>query len=711
MMFFPLVNILGYEFSLVNGIIFFILSAIRAITTYESNSDDSFTSHFKKNKIFLLISIFIPLILGIFSTLLFSECPLGEGILFYLVISIPNLFFGYITGHCISIVLNRFRILTFIIIFLVILLLPLIEFYFNPQVYFYNLIIGFFPGTIYDEDLAVDRLLLSYRIIQFALSLLIIFLAYNVSTKKIKKATFIFTTFLVLLISFIIKPYLSFATNMERLEKNLTGKVKTEHFDILYSNSIDKNSILHLALLHEYYYEQVNQKLELNFKERITSIVFRDANEKRNLIGAGNADIAKPWLKQIYLNFPTYMETLKHEIVHIIAAEFGTTPFKVAENINPAMIEGLAMAIENDYDGYSVDHLAKLAYGSGYKVSMQNLFTGLNFMNNYSSISYIYAGSFIKFLIDKYGVTKVKQLYSNIDFYSMYNKNISILQDEYEAYLKTVEVKYNRNMAQMYFGGKTIFKKHCARTAAYKTKKAISIFNQGNSQEAEVLFNDVYNYSGSYSSLRGLSNSRIKQKKYDIAAKYLSEEAPKFFDSPYKFNLELILGDLYVLNDKYESAKAIYDSLLIQKPSMDYYNEAYVRTHLLKQDPVELKKFILANRKERFNILRSIIDKTVLYEVIPMILYYNSEDAELKNLVLFLQKKLEVFDMISCYAVMRLSQAASRIGYYEIAKELAVKSLLFNDDEMFIHPLTENLKLVNWLSNFSEETLKNILIE
>jgi len=498
---------------------------------------------------------------------------------------------------------------------------------------------------------------------------------------------------------------------MERLEKNLTGKVKTEHFDIFYSNSINKSSILYLALLHEYYYEQVNQKLELNFRERITSIVFRDANEKRNLIGAGNADIAKPWLKQVYLNFPTYMETLKHEIVHVIASEFGTTPFRVADNINPTMIEGLAMAIENDYDGYAIDHLAKLAFSSGYKVSMQNLFTGLNFMNHYSSISYIYAGSFIKFLIDKYGVAKVKQLYSNTDFSSLLNNNLYRLQDEYETFLTKDDVKYNRSMAQMYFGGKTIFKKHCARTSAYKTKKAISIFNNGNYQEAEVLFNDVYNYSGSYSALLGLTNSRIKQKKYDLAEKYLSEEAPKFIDSPYKFNLELILGDLYVLNDKYESAKAIYDSLLIQIPSMDYYNEAYVRTHLLKQDPVDLKKFILANRKERFNILRSIIDKTVLYEAIPMMIYYNSDDAELKNLVLFLQKKLDVFDMISCYAVMRLSQAAARIGYYEIAKELAVKSLLFKDDELLIHPLTENLKLINWLSNFSEETLKNISIE
>lgn len=711
MMFFPLVNIIGYEFSVINGILFFMLSGIRAINNSKLNYEDNIAYHFKINKAFLLAAILVPFILGLISTILFSECPFGEGVLFYFVISLPNLFFGYVTGFCITALFNRLRIFYFLIVFLFILLFPLVEFYFNPQVYFYNLIVGYFPGTIYDEDLAVNELLLSYRIFQISFFIFLLFLTDRVYKNKIRKIVFISILVLIIVITHQFKPYFNYSTNMVRLEKNLAGKVKTEHFDILYSNSIDKNSILHLALLHEYYLEQVNKKLEHKFKQKITSLVFRDENEKRILIGAGRADIAKPWLNQIYLNYPTYTETLKHEIVHVVASEFGTTPFKVADKINPAMIEGLAMAVEDDYDGFSVHHMAKLAYTSGYKVSMQNLFKGLNFMNHYSSIAYIYSGSFIKYLMDNYGAAKVKQLYGDINFSKIFGKSFDQLENEYIGYLNNVETDINKNRAQIYFGGKTIFKKHCVRTAAYKTKKAISLFGNGNFTEAEFLFEDVYNYSGSYSALVGLTNSRIKQKKFDLAEEYLSAEAQKFNDSPYKFNLEMILGDLHVLNGKNSSANSIYDSLLIQIPTLDYYNEVYVRKYLLKTDSAGLKNFILADRKGRFKLLRNLVDEIIVYETIPMMLYYYSDNDELKNLILFLKSRLTVFDRISAYAAFRLSQAALKLGYYEIAKEIAVKSFALKNDVLLNHTFTENLKLINWLTNFSEEALKSISIE
>jgi hypothetical protein len=711
MMFFPLVNIIGYEFSVINGILFFLLSGIRAINNSKLNYEDNIAYHFRINKVFLLAAIFVPFILGLISTILFSECPFGEGVLFYFVISLPNLFFGYATGFCITAIFNRLRIFYFLIVSLLILLLPLVEFYFNPQVYFYNLIVGYFPGTIYDEDLAVNELLLSYRIFQISFFIFLIFLTDRVYKNKIRKIVFISILALTIVITYQLKPYFNYSTNMVRLEKNLTGKVETEHFDILYSDSIDKNAIMHLALLHEYYLEEINKKLEHKFKQRITSIVFRDENEKRILIGAGRADIAKPWLKQIYLNYPTYTETLKHEIVHVVASEFGTTPFKVADKINPAMIEGLAMAVEDDYDGFSVHHMAKLAYTTGYKVSMQNLFTGLNFMNHYSSIAYIYSGSFIKYLMDNYGVAKVKQLYGDINFSKIFGKSFDQLENEYIGYLNNVETEINKNRAQIYFGGKTIFKKHCVRTAAYKTKKAISLFGSGNYTKAEILFEDVYNYSGSYSAFVGLTNSRIKQKKFDLAEEYLSYEAPKFKDSPYKYNLELILGDLYVLNGKISSAISIYDSLLRQIPTLDYYNEVYVRKYLLNRDSSGLKNFILADRKGRFKILRNLADEKIVYETIPMMLYYCNDNDELKNLILFLKSRLTVFDRISAYASFRLSQAALKLGYYEIAKEIAVKSFELKNDVLLNHTFTENLKLINWLTNFSEETLKSISIE
>lgn len=713
MMFFPLVNILGYESSVINGILFFIFSEIRAIRNSSLNiiSDENYGYHFRNNISFLSITFLTPLILGIFSTILFSECPLGDGILFYFVIAIPNIFFGYTIGLYISVLIQRFRYITFVTVFIIILLIPLLEFYLHPQVYFYNLIIGFFPGTIYDEDLTVDGLLLSYRILQLAFFIALLFISHRVHSRSIKKTSSLIIVLLAVTTFFFVKPFINYSTNLDRLKKSLKGTIQTEHFEILYSKSIDKNAALYLAQLHEYYYEQIIQNLEIGFDEKIISIVFRDENEKRKLIGAGRADIAKPWLMQIFLNYPTFDETLKHEIVHVIAGKFGTTPFKVAQNLNPAMIEGVAMAIENDYDGYSIHQMAKIAFNAGYKISIERLFSGLNFFSNYSSISYIYAGSFIKYLSDTYGINRIKQLYSDIDFYKYYEKDLSKLEEEYNLFLNNIRVDFNRNTAQLYFGGKTIFKKHCARTAAHKTKKAISLFQSGKYSEAEDAFLNVYNYSGSYQALSGLVNSSIKLKKYNSAEKYLLSEETNFMDSPYKYNVELLLGDVYVLNDKIDSARSFYDSLLVQNPSVEYYNETFIRNYLLTNNISELKNYILGDRKKRFELLKSLNADRIIYESIPMMIYYCNDNSELKNLILFLQNKLAVSDKITSYSAMKISQAAAKLGYYEIAQNIAVKSLSYKEDNLFLHPLTENLKLINWLVNFSEETLKKISIE
>jgi len=713
MMFFPLVNIIGYEFSVINGLLFFFLSGFWAIKNFslDNTLNPSIDYYFKKNISLIIISFFIPLNIGSFSTILFSECPFGDGLLFYLVISLPNIFFGYVIGLYISVLFKKYRTLSFIIIFILILFIPLIEFYFYPQVYFYNLIFGFFPGTIYDEDLTVNNLLLSYRIFQIAFFIALFFTLTKIHRKSFNKSLSLFLILFLSVILFLIKPYLNFSTNLKKVESELKGKIETEHFEIIYSQSIDKNSALYLALLHEYYFENVINRLDIKYHDKITSIVFKDENEKRKLIGAGRADIAKPWLKQIFLNYPTFDETLKHEIVHVIAGKFGTTPFKVADKINPTLIEGLAMAIENDYDGFDVHHMAKIASDAGYKVSIDNLFSGLNFFTNYSSVSYIYAGSFIKYLIDTYGIGKMKELYSDMNFNKYYEKDLQSLEKEYEAFLSGMKINYYKNMAQLYFGGKTIFKKYCVRTATFKTKEAISLFKKGNYYGAEKLFEKVYNYSGSFSALSGLANSKLKLQKYQEAEKILFNERNKFIDSPYKFNLELLLGDTYVLNNKIELAKSLYDSLLTQNPSIDYYNETFVRTYLLSDSKSQLNEFILGDRKKRFELLKKLNNEKLIYPSIPLMIYYCGDNSELKDLILSLQTKIEVSDKITSFAVMKLSQAAARLGYYEIAKDLAVKALAYKEDELLTHSLTENLKLINWLVNFSEETLKKISIK
>jgi len=498
--FFPLTKNLGYEFSTINAIVLFFLSGLQAIKIQKKEYFINALQQFFQHKFLLLSFVLLPFLIGFLSSVLNSNCPLKGGIYFYLVITIPSIFFGAILGNLCFALSKKYAILYFIILFLVAILSVFIEFYFNPQIYFYNPIFGYFPGTIYDEDLSVDRILIAYRIFNLSFFISIYYFSkiiYN--RRKLFKYSAIIILLIITCAFSYLKPRLLFASDKSRIENTLDSSITTNHFKIhlpkKIATEIDKK---YIALLHEYYIDQIKNDLNIKFDDKIDSYLFDGRDSKRELLGSGSADIAKPWLNQIYLNYYTYEATLKHELVHILAGKFGSSLFKVSSDLSPAMIEGLAMSIENNYDDCPVHYMAKLAYQSNFKFSIVQLFNGLNFFSKTSSISYVFAGSFLKFLEDKYRVENIKKLYKQNDFEKIYGKDLNTLAKEYEDFINRYDIEFSKDKAQLYFGGTTIFKKYCPRMAASDARLASKLFRDKKYSESLQLFQNIYDYSNSY---------------------------------------------------------------------------------------------------------------------------------------------------------------------------------------------------------------------
>ncbi|MEJ5350170.1 MAG: hypothetical protein WHS65_01115 [Melioribacteraceae bacterium] len=524
---------------------------------------------------------------------------------------------------------------------------------------------------------------------------------FLLTRKRIIKKISLIIILIFSLVFISLKPYLHFSTNFNSLRNNLGKSLSTEHAVIYYSNKIkDEIKIKLIGIMHDYFYEQIKDELKLKSKQKIVSFIFYDEEEKKKLFGSAKADVAKPWLRQIYVDYNSYTHTLKHEIAHALSSEFGTTIFMVNKNFNPAVIEGIAMAIENNFDDYPIHYPAKIAYESGIKVQMKKLFSGFNFFTNYSSISYVFAGSFIRFLIDNYGIEKVKQFYRTSDFNTSFKKRIDELENEYFKFLDGLKIKKNFDKAHLYFGGKSIFKKICPRTAASETKRAINYYKNSKYFESEKLFRKVYDYAETYESLSGLIHSLIKQNKNLEAEEFLAKEIKKFMKSSYYYNLELTLSDVYVINNKVESAEKLLDSLIIQNPHIEFVNQALIRKMILKNGVDELKLFLKMNTDDKINYLMELNQKDIHYITVPYILELSKKnDNKLKSLVEFFKTKINVYDFSSCYAVYKLSQAAIMIGDCQIAKELAVKTLSYKNDEFFYETLINNLKFINWVNN------------
>ncbi len=698
----PLLKIFNYEFAAINSIILFIAGGLLTIWNNKV-SNTSFFQVIKNLKNYLIFLFLLPLAVGLITSFFFSICPIWNGLIFYFIITIPAGFFGIITGKFICVIFGKFRYLIFVTTFLLILFVPIVEFYFNPQLFFFNPVFGYFSGTIYDEEISVSYLLISYRLLNIIFFTSIAFLSDFLLTKKrIAKNIFFVLVIIFIVIFILIKPYLHFSTSYNSLVKSLGKSLTTEHAVIFYSNKIkDENQIRLMGLMHDFFYEQIKDELKIKSKQKILSFIFFDEEEKRELLGFAKANVSKPWLNQIYVDFNSFTHTLKHEMVHTLASEFGAGIFKTNKNLNPSIIEGFAMAIENNYDNYPVHYAAKLAFDSGIRIQLKKLFSGVSFFLNYSAISYVYTGSFFRYLLDNYGIEKVKLFYRTSDFIESFKNNVDDLEKEYFKFLGKLDVQKNPDKAKLYFGGKPIFNKICPRTAASETKRAIYYYKDGNFLISEKLFSKIYSYAETYESLSGLINSLLKQNKNSEAEILLSSELKKFKGSSYFYNLELTLSDIYSINNKIDSAEKLLDSLIAQNPHIEFLNHALIRKTILKNDIEKLKIFLKMKSDDKIKYLIDLNQKDILYFTIPYILELCKNDyIKLYSVVNFFKERITVNDFFSCYAGFKLSNAALMIGDYKTAKEIAVKTLSYKGDKFFYETLVNNLRFINWVNNF-----------
>ncbi|MDH7605798.1 MAG: hypothetical protein QHH13_12925, partial [Melioribacter sp.] len=173
----PLLKTFNYEYSVANSILLFVAGGLLTIWNINAYNSAGFLQVLKSIKNYLIVICFIPFAIGLISSLFFSVCPVWNGLIFYFIITIPAAFFGIVTGKFICVIFEKFRYIIFIISFLFILLIPFLEFYFNPQLFFFNPIFGYFSGTIYDEEISVNFLLISYRLLNIIFFSLLAFVS------------------------------------------------------------------------------------------------------------------------------------------------------------------------------------------------------------------------------------------------------------------------------------------------------------------------------------------------------------------------------------------------------------------------------------------------------------------------------------------------------------------------------------------------------
>jgi hypothetical protein len=698
----PLLNVFDYEYSVFISVLNYFLSAVTGFIFFRDKVS-SLKNKIKKLLIVLFLINFIPVFFSFSHTLLFGVCSPWRGFSYFIVFTVPSSLIGFSTAVFANFQSRKFAVLIFLISTVFLFFMPLIEIFFFPQIYFYNPILTFFPGTIYDEDISVSFTIIAYKFLIVVFFAGILFLVYN---KKLKKKYVILFIYFSATLFFLFKSSFGFQTSFSKIEQVLEGRYESNNFVIIYPEEISEKQLSYIIKLHEYELDNLLKEMQIKPKQKIISVLFRSQSEKRNIFGAGQADVSKPWMNQIYSEVDNIDKVLKHELVHILSAEFGWGILHLAKNFNPSMIEGLAMAYEDNYNDYDIDYLAFLIFQSKLNPPLENLFSGMNFFSHSSSLAYIYSGAFIKYLKNTYGNNKIKQLYHTLDFNKIYKKNVANLEKEFIKNLMDIGFQYNSAQANYYFGRQPILKKVCMRQSAILMKEANAMREKKDFSAAKKIYLQLFNSTHNIGALIGYVEIILSQKKYTQAERLISSEIENYSGNSNYYYLKYLLADIKLLLGKFAEANYIYNELLNNHISFVYDSFLRLRLELLGFNP-DLAKEFLTDKEKRNEFLKRVFDKLNKHEIKDAYIIFAEESPLFYDLIKeHLINEFEVNDESSAQTAFMASKLFLKNSDFDFAKGFILKALNFvdkNKRQVYL----EQLYRINWFIYQKEKNGKN----
>ncbi|MDR3667916.1 MAG: hypothetical protein P4L35_13825 [Ignavibacteriaceae bacterium] len=701
----PLTSVFGFEFSALNSLLLIIVSGLLIISYLKRKE-----AYLNKILIILPILLIIPMVISVINSLLITTCSLAEGFLFYVVITTPSVLIGSTIGLLSFYISPKYPRIVLVILLVSIAVIPVIEIYYNPQIYFYNPFVGYYPGTIYDEGLEVSLRLVLYRLINIIFFLSIFYSITKIISHKSRINKYLYLLFIsiVALLFIYCSSSLGLSTTKNRIESTLKGKCYSQHFEIIYDTSIDTALLKDIIVNHEYYYFELKKYFMDEPPRLITSFIFKDNFQKGELFGSENADVAKPWLYQIYTTAGSYDNNLRHEIAHIFSASFGTGPFRIAHDFNPALIEGIAEAAAPLYNTWYIDQIASVAYNNNYKFPIVNLYKGFNFFGQTSGLSYVYAGSFTNYLINKYGIEKFKDWYGGKPFFDLYNINLKDMADKYYVYLKEIGLTDKKYTAQYYFSRQTIFSKFCPRYIANLLELGWSNYNKKNYSKAEKIYSHINSITNNYSALYGLVLSKIELKKEKEALTLIDKEISKYENTSYYFSLELLRGDLLIRNNMYNEAKIQYSQLNYQDPDLHYNYLSKLRIDLSQNDSL-IYNYIIGSDSIKYTLLKSFNFNVYNYASFPVIIDLAvSLHKSYKEVLSIFSRNVLVDDIYSSYAAYYLSRYMMENLDFQNAKNLAELAVGFNNKDGIQIFMRSHLLKTDWIYSNYLKVMDNV---
>jgi hypothetical protein len=513
--FVPLFDLLGFDFSFAVGLV----AAFAAADVGHGAVTAARRAHRQVSLLALVSSasaaglalLAAPLLLSLANAVRVRNCNLPAGLAFYALLPVASVLVAAPAGVLAGLLVRGPRLgrLVAFLVPAVSIVWALLRLYLDPPVFALDPFGGYFPGPIYDEGLRPSVRLVWFRLANLTWIATVVALAgcfsrggqpeeagppklaWRTFPPRLALARWLGAVLVLLAGSalwFGFRAELGFHQTKDDLVRVLSRRTQSEHF-VMWSDPVG-DSPVEIALVHsdlEVRYHQLRAILGSQPRTPISVYRFSSAQEKKDLVGAGATLFAKPWMREIYVQAERFPASrLRHELAHVFAGGFGDSLFGVSlawrwwgplpvPHLGTGLIEGVAEAADfGDPDGRATLHQqARAMIALGQAPSLARVM-GAGFSAESGARAYVLAGSFCRFLLDRFGADKLRAIYRSAgDFAVVYGLSLAELEKSWRAFLETQPLDArDEARAKERFRKPAIFRKVCARELAERVAEA-----------------------------------------------------------------------------------------------------------------------------------------------------------------------------------------------------------------------------------------------
>jgi hypothetical protein len=464
-----------------------------------------------------------PLVIALAGALFIRNCDIPGGFVFFAGFPLVSVGLAAVAGVWAGLVVPaRFpRLAPALAGPLVVLgsaLWELRRFYTAPVVFFYDPYGGFASGQGWDRALGLGSAFVwfrAYNLAAFGAALLLALALVDAARLRLHRP-WPPRSRLPLLAGFALAAgvavaidaqggSLGFRPTADYSARTLGGDLVTEHIHLRYDrDSLGDDAPLFAADL-EYRWDQL-----LAFfggrapHSRIAVWLYGSGDQKRRLFGTTNTDMAKPWRTEVHLGPEEFPHGVAmHEMAHVFAGEMASGPFNVPGDfgfyVSMGLVEGIAEAATFGNDARS-DELTSHEWSAamragGFAPPIADLVGAAGFLKSYPSTSYTVAGSFVRFLVDTYGIDRFAAVYGGASFERAYGKRVEVLGDEWGKMVDSLALSpWAADVARFRFDRPSILRAVCYHEIPTLSADAARLAKKGETDAAVAAYRKICSY-------------------------------------------------------------------------------------------------------------------------------------------------------------------------------------------------------------------------